>query len=190
MKIYKYLRVIWWATAVSAVTSLSVLVSSFGLLMAFAVLNLAAYAAIVWALYHVSEESQRFGRSFFCQLMGFSLFVIATGGSLVNLGEAFAYFTVLLTITGSLFTLFSQYNLYWGLDERILPCRYVYPARRIRWCLYLPILGAVAASMLSLTMQDGMLFASAAVQLFCEFMPLVLLWQFMAAVKKAEEADF
>ena len=60
-------------------------------------------------------------------------------------------FMSLLSMAGSVAGLLSEYYLYWGLDERIIPHAYNYPARRIRWCLYAPLLGAFAASTLILT---------------------------------------
>ena len=37
------------------------------------------------------------------------------------------HFMVLLMVTGSLFSLISQYHMYWALDERVIPCGYAYP---------------------------------------------------------------
>ena len=68
--------------------------------------------------------------------------------------------------------------------ERIIPYAYNYPARRIRWCLYAPLLGAFVASALILI---ALPLPAVFVQLVAQIIPLVLLWQYMRAVQMRED---
>lgn len=188
MKIYPHLRVLWLALAVSAVLNLTALSSSMAVLLAANVLNLLCYGAIAYVLYRLSDESALLGRAFPAQLLsialiGLALVVTQLSGDNVMLEN----FMSLLSMAGSVAGLLSEYYLYWGLDERIIPHAYNYPARRIRWCLYAPLLGAFAASALILSGQPAMVLAAVAVQLAAKIVPLVLLRQYMRAVQARED---
>lgn len=188
MKIYPYLRVLWGALAVSAALNLAVLSSSMLVLMAANVVNLLCYGAIAYVLYRLSGESALLGRAFPAQLLAIALIAFALictqlAGDNVMLQN----FMSLLSMAGSVAGLLSEYYLYWGLDERIIPHAYNYPARRIRWCLYAPLLGAMAASLFMLTMQSVLVLLAVAVQLGAQIVPLVLLWQYMRAVQMRED---
>lgn len=188
MKIYPYLRVLWGALAVSAALNLAVLSSSMLVLMAANVVNLLCYGAIAYVLYRLSGESALLGRAFPAQLLAIALIAFALictqlAGDNVMLQN----FMSLLSMAGSVAGLLSEYYLYWGLDERIIPHAYNYPARRIRWCLYAPLLGAMAASLFMLTMQPVLVLLAVAVQLGAQIVPLVLLWQYMRAVQMRED---
>lgn len=188
MKIYPYLRVLWGALAVSAALNLAVLSSSMLVLMAANVVNLLCYGAIAYVLYRLSGESALLGRAFPAQLLAIALIAFALictqlAGDNVMLQN----FMSLLSMAGSVAGLLSEYYLYWGLDERIIPHAYNYPARRIRWCLYAPLLGAMTASLLMLTMQPVLVLLAVAVQLGAQIVPLVLLWQYMRAVQMRED---
>lgn len=188
MKIYPYLRVLWGALAVSAALNLAVLSSSMLVLMAANVVNLLCYGAIAYVLYQLSGESALLGRAFPAQLLAIALIAFALictqlAGDNVMLQN----FMSLLSMAGSVAGLLSEYYLYWGLDERIIPHAYNYPARRIRWCLYAPLLGAMAASLFMLTMQPVLVLLAVAVQLGAQIVPLVLLWQYMRAVQMRED---
>ena len=185
MKIYPHLRVLWGALAVSALINLAALSDSIAVLLAANIVNLLAYCVIAYVLYRLSDESALLGRAFPAQLLsialiGLALVVTQLAGGNVMLQN----FMSLLSMAGSVAGLLSEYYLYWGLDERIIPHAYNYPARRIRWCLYAPLLGAFAASTLILT---GLPLPAIFVQLAGQIVPLVLLQQYMHAVQMRED---
>lgn len=188
MKIYPLLRVLWGALAVSAAVNLAALSNSMAVLLAANIINLLAYVVVAYVLYRLSDESALLGRAFPAQmlsivLIGMALVVTQLAGDNLMLQN----FMSLLSLAGSVAGLLSDYYLYWGLDERIIPHAYNYPARRIRWCLYAPLLGAFAASLLMLAGQLTMLVVAVIVQLGAQIVPLVLLWQYMRAVQVRED---
>lgn len=188
MKIYPLLRVLWGALAVSAAVNLAALSNSMAVLLAANIINLLAYVVVAYVLYRLSDESALLGRAFPAQmlsivLIGMALVVTQLAGDNLMLQN----FMSLLSLAGSVAGLLSDYYLYWGLDERIIPHAYNYPARRIRWCLYAPLLGAFAASLLMLVGQLTLLIVAVIVQLGAQIVPLVLLWQYMRAVQVRED---
>lgn len=185
MKIYPHLRVLWVALAVSAVINLAALSTSMTVLLAANIVNFLAYGVIAYVLYRLADESTLLGRAFPARLLsialiGLALVVTQLAGDNIVLQN----FMSLLSMAGSVAGLLSEYYLYWGLDERIIPHAYNYPARRIRWCLYAPLLGAMAASLLILA---GLLPVGVVVQLIGQFVPLVLLREYMRAVQARED---
>lgn len=185
MKIYPHLRILWGALAVSALINLAALSRSMVVLLAANIINLLAYCIIAYVLYRLSDESALLGRAFPAQLLsivliGLALVVTQLAGENMMLQN----FMALLSMAGSVAGLLSEYYLYWGLDERIIPHAYHYPARRIRWCLYAPLLSAFAASALILS---GLPTPAVLLQLAGQIVPLVLLRQYMHAVQMRED---
>lgn len=184
MKIYPYLRLIWFSLLITAVLNLTALSDSTAVLLAANVLNLLCYAVIVYALYRLSGEAAFFSRAFYMRLTSVVLIALALicmqfaadSAMLVN-------FLSLLSMAGSIAGLLGEYFMYWGLDARILPCGYAYPARRIRWCLYAPLIGSFVATLLIMTWQ---VLLGVLVQVACQFVPVVLLGQYMRAVHDRE----
>ena len=116
MKIYPSLRLLWAALVVSAVTSLGSLFPENGVSLAASILNLAAYGVVLYILHRLSEESARFGRAFSCQLISLFLSILALACTFMGTSDMMVHFMVLLMVTGSLFSLISQYHMYWALD--------------------------------------------------------------------------
>lgn len=188
MKIYPHLRVLWGALAVSAAINLAALSDSMAVLLAANVLNLMCYGVIAYVLYRLSDESTLLSRAFPAQLLSIALIALALVCTQLSHGNIMLQnFMSLLSMAGSVAGLLSEYYLYWGLDERIIPHAYNYPARRIRWCLYAPLLGAFAASLLLLTGQPSLIMAAGIVQFGAQIVPLVLLWQYMRTVQVRED---
>lgn len=184
MKIYPHLRVLWAALAISAATNLAALSNSMPVLLAANIINLICYGVIAYVLYRLSDESALLGRAFPAQMLCIALIALAlVCTQLAGDNVMLQNFMSLLSMAGSVAGLLSEYYLYWGLDERIIPHAYNYPARRIRWCLYAPLLGAFVASALILT---ALPLPAVCVQLVGQIIPLVLLWQYMRAVQMRE----
>ncbi|HIX11010.1 MAG TPA: hypothetical protein H9739_05415 [Candidatus Agathobaculum pullistercoris] len=185
MKIYPCLRLIWGALLAAALLNLTALSDSMPVLVAANILNLCCYGVIAYALYRLSDQSRLLARAFPTCLAS----VILIGLALICMQFAsgnvmLVNFLSLLSLAGSISNLLSEYFMYWGLDERILLYGYAFPARRIRWCLYAPLLGSFAASLLLLSWQVQL---GTLVQTVCQLVPVVLLWQYMRAVKSRED---
>lgn len=185
MKIYPYLRLLWLALAASALLNLTALSDFTSLLLVANVLNLVCFGLIAYVLYRLADESALFSRAFPARLFSIALVglaLVCTRFAPEN--QMLLNFLSLLSLAGSVASLLSDYYMYWGLDERVISCGYGFPARRIRWCLYAPLLGAFIASFLLLA---GMLAACTLIQLACQFVPVVLIWQYMKAVRERED---
>ena len=152
MKIYPLLLRIWAALLVSALQSLTALSTNYMLLMAANIANLLCYGVLVHALYRMAgrirppaariphpvrgARAGRAGARMHPAGRGqpdAAQFPVAADGRSAASQPAGRLFSVL------------------GLDERILPCGYAFPARRIRWCLYAPVLGSFIGSLFVLT---------------------------------------
>lgn len=151
MKIYPQLRLIWTALLISALALLVLPVENETVLFVSNLISLAAQGAVVFALNRIAGESQRLSRAFLYQLISLVLLVLSmVCAPLISSSEGmFPIFTSLLSLCGGLFGLIAEYHLFWGLDERVIPCGYRYPARRIRWCFYTPLLGGVVGTLLA-----------------------------------------
>lgn len=207
MKIYPQLRLIWTALLVSALTLLLSVAENESVLLLSSMISLAAHGVVAFALSRIAAESQRLNRAFLYQFVSLVLLALGTVcGHFVSSPEGMlATFTSLLTLCGGLFALIAEYQLFWALDERIIPCGYAYPARRIRWCFYTPLLGAVAGSLLSVLLATRLyasvtteaelaavsvtpiLWVIAAVQLLSQLIVLVLLFRYNRAVRDREQ---
>ena len=149
-----------------------------------ALLNLGGGIILLYVLYQLRNESERFPRAFAYQLAMMIFSVLAVGSMLLGpFGEMWVLLSLLLLWVASLFSLISSYHLYWALDERVIPFGYLYPARRIRWCFYFPLLCGAGIAMLQLA---GMTPVALVVEIVAQVVPLVLLRQYNQAVKHRE----
>lgn len=205
MKIYRYLRTIWLMGAASlAIVLLNMLeavldISSIVLDAAATVISLIVGCVTIWALGKLSGESKRLNRAFFCQCFYVALSLLAFVLAYVGAGiEMLAVFSVLLVLVSSIFSIVSDFQLYWALDERVVTCGYAFPARRIRWCFYLPLVGvllssAVETAQIASQLNAGqevteLAFSSTgtAVLFLCQLGALLLLARYCIAVERFE----
>lgn len=196
MHIYSHLRVVWLATLVSALTVLTALSESEIASLIGTAVSLLACGFIIYHLRKLSGESPRFARAYLFQIASLVLSVLTMAGLALYLSSGSdtpLYFASMTLMTGGIFGLLSDYNLFWALDERVIPCGYAYPARRVRWCFYAPLLGALVAALFeygALAMeQEGLMFSavSVAIQLVFQAAALVLFRQYNRAVHDREE---
>lgn len=206
MKIYPHLRALWLtlalttlaSTGVAALAMLDVLTEPRLLAVLTNAIELIGSAALAVVLYRLSDESTLFARALRTRMLSLALLIVAVATDLLVRQPSLTLFRFvsLLTMTGGLIELFSEFFLYWGLDERIIPFCYAYPARRIRWCLYGPLLGSFLASMVLTTLLldleqrrppiDPYRYALL-VELACRFIPLALLGRYNKAVRARED---
>lgn len=188
MNIYSSLRAIWIALLISALAGLTGLTDTFSVNVAGSLLSLAAYAVMVLMLKRLAEQSVRFSRAFAYQIITVVLLALSIVCSLfMQRGiavDTLSIFTLLLIMTGGIFSLLSEFNLFWALDERIIPQGYAFPARRIRWCFYAPLLCSVVAATFQMMEQYTL---GLAAQYVGYIIMLTLLWQYLRAVKARED---
>jgi hypothetical protein len=185
MKIYPQLRLLWISFVIGTALNFAAFSSSEAVLFIGSLASLAAYGVSVFVLRRLSGESRRFGRAFTYQLFSVALLTLSIVFSFIaGENDMLLIFSTLLMLTGSTFGLFSKYEMYWAMDERVIPQGYAYPARRIRWCFYAPLLGALCVTMLQFSGLDAI---GLAIQLICQIIPLVLLYQYVQAVKARED---
>lgn len=201
MKIYRYLRTFWIASALSLALSLASLLNivSTAFDLALNAAGIALGVVVVWALGKMSGESARLSRAFWCQCFNVALSAIATVLSfLPSDSEMLSVLLALMVSAAGLFSIVSDFQLYWALDERVVTCGYAFPARRIRWCFYLPLVGvllssAVETAQIASQLEAGqevteLAFSSAgtAVLFLCQLGALLLLARYCIAVERFE----
>lgn len=184
MKIYPHLRLLWISSLISTVAMFGLISDNQLLSVVTNSAGLVSYGLMLIALRRLSDESVRFSHAFICNLFAFALSILSIVVTLFN-NPNLLYFATLLLMTGSMFSLVGEYQLYWALDERIIPQGYVFPARRIRLCFYLPLLGAFISSVVLVLLQRTLL--SIAIQIAAQIVQLVLLFQYMTAVRNRED---
>ncbi|MDO4271140.1 MAG: hypothetical protein Q4C72_09500 [Eubacteriales bacterium] len=212
MKIHFQLRLLWLALAVTVFTNFLSFSNAVPIQLACSLAELAAAGLITFVLSRLAGESARFHRAFIYQLLSFTLSVLLLVCALIpSANDTLLVFTSLLSLTGGIAALLGKYQMYWALDERIIPLGYVFPARRIRLCFYVPLLGAVLSAFAlaaAMTPQINALaqlpeaalaqaqlpqptpaqaLPAALIQIVCQVIPLVLLFRYMRAVKARED---
>lgn len=185
MKIYPYLRLLWISLLINGLGTLGYLMTDHPTISLIVTISSPiAYVLMLVSLYHLGDESPRFSRAFICNLFAFALTIIAFL-TLTLLPPKLIYFNMMLIMTASVFNLVGQYHLFWALDERVIPQGYVFPARRIRLGFYLPLIAAGIDALFQMygdTVMPGMI-----LQILVQLVVLVLLFQYLRAVRDREE---
>ena len=184
MPIYPHLRRLFVLMVVSLLLNPLALIDSQAVAVASSLINLLLTALAAYILSRIASESPRLTRAFAFQIATLVFLGLGILFMLLPPSDLLDTFSLMLILTGSIFSLLSDYNLFWGLDERIIQFGYAYPARRIRWCFYVPLLGALAGSIAQLATQlvePGLI-----VQTVIQVIPLVLFSQFLRAVRDRE----
>ncbi|WP_283674395.1 hypothetical protein [Butyricicoccus sp. Marseille-Q5471] len=185
-KIYSKLLILWIGLVINAG---GVLLSDYALPMLIG--SIISFVGILYAMAALRSVAPRFEKAFLHQIVSVvltlvALAVLAYSSYRGNLSAFALNMLSLCMMIGSIFSLLADYNLFWGLDELILSRGYPFPARRIRWCFYLVLLGSLAASTVALFDGEGMI-ATMLVALAFAVARLVLLFQYMRAVKTRED---
>lgn len=206
MKIYSAVRLAWLSILFSTVLAACGLFEQPLVDIVTNLLSLASTGLLVYALSRLSDVSARFSRAFYTQLTALVLTVLFLICSYLPTDAAMlSIFTTLLSLAAGLFGLVSEFQFFWGLDEHILIGGYRYPARRIRWCFFGPLLialfGGFAASFflmsqnpdLAITDPDALIAQaypiSIALAVIGQVLVLVLLRGYLRAVREREEQD-
>ena len=103
--------------------------------------------------------------------------------ALLALGSVLSILLLLVTLAGAIVMIVADYYFYAALDDLVTVRRYDYPAGRIRWCFWLSIIGAVAATVLNIALPG----IEKVISLLIQAAILVLLWHYLQAVKQNEQ---
>ena len=96
-----------------------------------------------------------------------------------------AFLMLLVALAGAVITVIASYFFYTALDDLAVVRGYDYPAGRIKWCFWLSIIIAVASAVLELAMPGAARIGSLVLQVVI----LVLLWQYLQAVRRSEQGE-
>ena len=137
----------------------------------------------LYQLYLMRTVSDGLEQAFRWNIAGMTIAVAGLVLALLALGSVLAVLLVLAALGGVIVTVIADYYFYSALDELAAVRGYDYPAGRIKWCFWLSLIGGVAAGILGL-MAPGMV---TPVSLAVQAVILVLLWQYLQAVRKDEQ---
>ena len=137
----------------------------------------------LYQLYLMRTVSDGLEQAFRWNIAGMTIAVAGLVLALLALGSALAVLLVLAALGGVIVTVIADYYFYSALDELAAVRGYDYPAGRIKWCFWLSLIGGVAAGILGL-MAPGIV---TPVSLAVQAVILVLLWQYLQAVRKEEQ---
>ena len=137
----------------------------------------------LYQLYLMRTVSDGLEQAFRWNIAGMTIAVAGLVLALLALGSALAVLLVLAALGGVIVTVIADYYFYSALDELAAVRGYDYPAGRIKWCFWLSLIGGVAAGILGL-MAPGIV---TPVSLAVQAVILVLLWQYLQAVRKDEQ---
>ena len=136
----------------------------------------------LYQLYLMRTVSDGLEQAFRWNIAGMTIAVAGLVLALLALGSVLAVLLVLAALGGVIVTVIADYYFYSALDELAAVRGYDYPAGRIKWCFWLSLIGGVAAGILGL-MAPGIV---TPVSLAVQAVILVLLWQYLQAVRKEE----
>ena len=137
----------------------------------------------LYQLYLMRTVSDGLEQAFRWNIAGMTIAVAGLVLALLALGSVLAVLLVLAALGGVIVTVIADYYFYSALDELAAVRGYDYPAGRIKWCFWLSLIGGVAAGILGL-MAPGIV---TPVSLAVQAVILVLLWQYLQAVRKEEQ---
>ena len=190
--LYQDLRLYWL---------LMLLVDVLGLLDSTVVSIISVILGIVqlYALYRMRTISLRMEKAFRWNIIGLvmviaglvlavvAVFTAAANPMVYLTGNSnmVAFLMLLVALAGAVITVIASYFFYTALDDLAVVRGYDYPAGRIKWCFWLSIIIAVASAVLELAMPGAARIGSLVLQVVI----LVLLWQYLQAVRRSEQGE-
>ena len=187
--LYQDLRLYWL---------LMLLVDVLGLLDSTVVSIISVILGIVqlYALYRMRTISLRMEKAFRWNIIGLvmviaglvlAVFTAAANPMVYLTGNStmVAFLMLLVALAGAVITVIASYFFYTALDDLAVVRGYDYPAGRIKWCFWLSIIIAVVSAVLELAMPGAARIGSLVLQVVI----LVLLWQYLQAVRRSEQGE-
>ena len=188
--LYKDLRLYWLA---------SLLVAVLGVLDNIAVSIVVFILGVIQlvALYRMRTISLRMNKAFRWNIIGLVMtiagLVLALVVVLMAESDPMLYLTgnpitvallmLLVALVGAVVMTVANYYFYTALDDLAVVRGYDYPAGRIKWCFWLSIIGSIVSALLNIAEQGTLV---TVIGLLVQAAILVLLWQYLQAVRKDE----
>lgn len=175
--VYRNLRIIWQVQVIGFVFSFfdNILVTVAGIVL------LIVRIVQVRALADVSDGM---ARAYRVLITGLALTVGCSLLALLALGSTLSMIFVLPAMVGAIVLLVSDYYFYFGLDDLAALRGYAYPRGRIKRCFWIALIGGVVAGTAE---QNGAAWFAKACNIVIVVVTLVLLWEYLEAVKQAEQ---
>lgn len=188
MKLSKWLTWYWGTMLVSAV--LGVFDQTL-----LAVLAMVASIVQLYALAKLRPFHRRIGMAFTYTIISLITLVVTLVLAVIGVSDMSAPYMgggwigllLIVLLIGAVCAILSAYNFYWALDELIETNGYDYPQGRIRWCFYIVFIRAVVNLLLTRLAPSAFLISLCA--LAAQIVALILLWQYLQAVKIREQQD-
>lgn len=190
--LYRDLRLYWL---------LMLLADVLGLLDSTVVSIISVVLGIVqlYALYRMRTISLRMEKAFRWNIIGLvmviaglvlavvAVFTAAANPIVYLTGNSamVAFLMMLVALAGAVITVIASYFFYTALDDLAVVRGYDYPAGRIKWCFWLSIIIAVVSAVLDIVMPGAARIGSLVLQIVI----LVLLWQYLQAVRRSEQGE-
>ena len=190
--LYRELRLYWL---------LMLLVDVLGLLGSTVVSVISVSLGIVqlYVLYRMRTISLRMEKAFRWNIIGLVMviagLVLAVVAVFTAAANPIVYLTgnsamvailmLLVALAGAVITVIASYFFYTALDDLAVVRGYDYPAGRIKWCFWLSIIIAVVSAVLEMAMPGAARIGSLVLQVVI----LVLLWQYLQAVRRSEQGE-
>lgn len=190
--LYRELRLYWL---------LMLLVDVLGLLDSTVVSVISVILGIVqlYVLYRMRTISLRMEKAFRWNIIGLVMviagLVLAVVAVFTAAANPIVYLTgnsamvailmLLVALAGAVITVIASYFFYTALDDLAVVRGYDYPAGRIKWCFWLSIIIAVVSAVLEMAMPGAARIGSLVLQVVI----LVLLWQYLQAVRRSEQGE-
>lgn len=145
---------------------------------------LAVNVVMLYQVYSMREVSDSMGRAWRVLLVGLVLTFGSMLLALLALGSMLSILLLLVTLAGAIVMIVADYYFYAGLDDLVAVRGYDYPAGRIMWCFWLALIVAGLGFLVNMIGFETIVSLAAFV---VNAVSLVLLWQYLRAVKQNEE---
>ena len=175
--VYRNLRIIWKMMLIGFVLS-------FFDNMLVTVISIVLNIVQIVQIRALADASDRMARAYRMLIIGLALTVGCSLLALLALGSTLSMIFVLPAMVGAIVLLVSDYYFYFGLDDLAALRGYAYPRGRIKRCFWIALIGGVVAGTAE---QNGAAWFAKACNIVIVVFTLVLLWEYLEAVKQAEQ---
>lgn len=175
--VYRNLRIIWQLLLIGSVLSFfdNILVT---------VASIVLLIVRIVQVRALADVSDGMARAYRVLIIGLALTVGCSLLGLLSLGSILSVIFVLAALAGAIVLIVADYYFYFGLDDLAALRGYAYPRGRIKRCFWLSLIGGVVVGTAE---QNGAAWFAEACNIVIMVVTLVLFWQYLEAVKQAEQ---
>lgn len=175
--VYRNLRIIWQLLLIGSVLSFfdNILIT---------VASIVLLIVRIVQVRALADVSDGMARAYRVLIIGLALTVGCSLLGLLSLGSILSVIFVLAALAGAIVLIVADYYFYFGLDDLAALRGYAYPRGRIKRCFWLSLIGGVVVGTAE---QNGAAWFAEACNIVIMVVTLVLFWQYLEAVKQAEQ---